>query len=333
MSSHLLKCLSTNHLSPCASELYKCLVQLQRRELCEGSEESSSLTETDLSTHWARRWQPFLHQALTSDVTLLLNSSSSHLLPCTFQVFPSAVDLLLADLDPQEPGHLQAWACVLSSYRAVTGRSPWSLQGGSTLETLRLALGSADDKVRLAALSVLCCSPKTRDAPTAEEMTTLREFIPQNLNCESSSFRQHLQAGVRKLLVRVRDGCLALLRGAKGKKKTDSVHERTQDILEQIGEENTELQVGVHKRTSSHFLFLVFIYVEFVEWLGQLPYSYLAPGHSYQRKKTVLLLLSALLETCTDTWSPDRKKGQPPGERKTSRGVEKERTNSDVVES
>lgn len=50
-----------------------------------------------------------------------------------------------------------------------------------------------------------------------------------------------------------------------------------------------------------------------MEWLDQLPYSYLAPGHSYQRKKTALLLLSAVLETCTDTWSPDRRKGQPPG--------------------
>lgn len=52
----------------------------------------------------------------------------------------------------------------------------------------------------------------------------------------------------------------------------------------------------------------------FVEWLSLLCYCSLAPGHSYQRKKTSLLLLSALLETCTDTWSPEKKKGQPPGQ-------------------
>lgn len=252
VSSHLLKCLSTNHLSPCAAELYKCLVQQQRRELCEGSEESSSLAELELAGHWARRWRPFLHEALTSEVALLLNNSSSHLLPCTFQVFPSAVDLLLAALDPREPGHLRAWACVLSSHRAVTGCSPWSLQGGSTLGTLQLALGSADDKVRLAALSLLCCSPKTKDTPTTEEMAALREFIPQNLNCESSSFRQHLQAGVRKFVVRVRDGCLALIR-AKGRKNRDDVRDRTQDVLEQLGEENTELQEHVHKSPNASF--------------------------------------------------------------------------------
>ncbi|XP_068560247.1 tRNA (32-2'-O)-methyltransferase regulator THADA isoform X2 [Cebidichthys violaceus] len=278
--NHLLKCLSTNHLSPCGSELYRCLIQQQRRELCDASR-----TELDPADQWARRWRPVLHEALTSDVTLLQNNSSTHLLPCTFQVFPSAVDPLLASLDPFAPGHLHAWACIVSSYRAATGGSPWALQGSSTLETLRLALGSADDKVRLAALNLLCCSPKTKDTPTPEEMSIMRAFIPQNLNCESSSFRQHFQAGVKRFLVRIRDGCLAHVRGQKGKKKATH-SKRAQDVLEQgIG---------------------------FVEWLGQLPYSYLAPGHSYQRKKTALLLLSAVLETCSDTWSPDKKKGQPP---------------------
>lgn len=235
--NHLLKCLSNNHLSPCGSELYKCLIQQHRRELCVGSQKSS---EPVLASHWARRWRPFLHEALTSDVTLVQNNSSTLLLPCTFQVFPSAVDRLLASLDPFAPGHLHAWACIMSSYRATTGGSPWALQGSSTLETLQLALGSADDKVRLAALNLLCCSPKTKDTPTTEEMSIMRTFIAQNLNCESSPFRQHLQAGVKRFLVRIRDGCLAHVRGQKSKKKGDAIQsERPEDVLEQgIGEIN-----------------------------------------------------------------------------------------------
>ncbi|XP_054904834.1 thyroid adenoma-associated protein homolog [Poeciliopsis prolifica] len=279
VSCHLLKCLSTNHLSPCGSELYKCLIQQQRKEL------PASFTEVDLAECWAKSWQPVLLEALTSEVTLLQTNSSTHLLPCTLQVFPSAVQPLLASLNPYKPGHLHAWACVLSSYRAISGCSPWALQGSSTFKTLQLALGSADDKVRLAAFNLLCCSPKTRDVPSAVEITILKEYIPQNLNCESSPFRQHLQAAVRRFLVRIRDGCLAHIRGVKSKKK-DVSHESRKDVLEQgIG---------------------------FVDWLGELPYSFLSPGHSYQRKKTALLLLSAVLETCTDTWSPDKKKGQPP---------------------
>lgn len=236
---HLLKCLSTNHLSPCGSELYKCLIQQHRRELCSGSQKFSQ-SELDLSSHWARRWHLFLQEALTSDVTFLQSNSSMLLLPCTFQVFPSAVDHLLASLDPFAPGHLHAWACIISSYRATTGGSPWALQGSSTLETLQLALGSADDKVRLAAFNLLCCSPKTKDPPTTDEMSIMRTFITQNLNCESSPFRQHLQAGVKKFLVRIRNGCLSHIRGKKSKKKGEPIQsEQAQDVLEQgIGEEN-----------------------------------------------------------------------------------------------
>nr|XP_029493834.1 thyroid adenoma-associated protein homolog isoform X1 [Oncorhynchus nerka] len=287
LPNHLLKCMSTNHLSPCASELYKCMIQKQRCELCEELAQDAPPLELDLANQWARRWRTTLLEALTSDVTLLQNNSSSHLLPWTLRVFPAAVEPLLAPLDPASPGHLHAWACVMSARRATYGGSPWALESGYALETLRLALGCVDDRVRLAALNLLCCSPKTKEAPTPEELSTMRTFIPQNLNSESSPFRQHLQAGVKRFLVRIRDSCLAHLRGQKGKRDCGvSLTKETEMALDQG--------------------------VGFVDWLSQLMLSYLAPGHSYQRKKTVLLLLSAVLETCTDTWSPDKKKGQPP---------------------
>lgn len=233
LPNHLLKCLSTNHLAPCASELYKRLIQQQMRELCDGSQMSAPHTALDLANRWARRWRPVLHEALTSDVTLLQNNCSTHLLPYTFQVFPGAVEPLLASLDPAAPRHLHAWACIMSSYRATTGVALWALQGNSALETLRLALGSADDKVRLAALNLLCCSPRTKDTPTTEEMSLMRAFIPQNLNFESSPFRQHFQAGVKRFLVRIRDGCLAHVRAQKGKKKGDAAHSEKAEVLEQ----------------------------------------------------------------------------------------------------
>lgn len=238
--NHLLKCLSTNHLAPCGSDLYKGLIQQQRRELLK----KASYTEAELADHWSKRWRPFLREALMSDGILLQNNSSALLLPCTFQTFPSAVEQLLDSLDPFAPGHLHAWACIIGGYRARTGGSPWSLQGGSTLETLQLALESADDKVRLAALNILCCSPKTKDTPSTLQMALMRTFVTQNLNCESSPFRQHLQAGLKKFLVRIRDGCLACVRGQKKKKKGDSIQlEQIQDILEEgIGERQTHTQ-------------------------------------------------------------------------------------------
>ncbi|XP_072289759.1 tRNA (32-2'-O)-methyltransferase regulator THADA [Eucyclogobius newberryi] len=280
LPNHILKCLSTNHLSPCASELYKCLIQQQRQELFAQNE----LYAVD---QWSKCWKSVLIEALTSQVEHLQNNSSVHLLPSTYRVFPSAVEPLLGSLDPSYPGHLYPWACILSSYRATTGQSPWTLQRGTTLKILHLALESAEDKVRLAAFSLLCCSPKTKDFPTRDEMELIKSFIPQNLNCESSSFRQHFQNGLRRFLVRVRNCCLSFVKIQNGKKKQDASNKQeVKDCLDQGA--------------------------EFVDWLGELPYCYLAPGHSYQRKKTSLLVLTAVLETCTDTWSPDKKKGQPP---------------------
>ncbi|CAL8343007.1 unnamed protein product [Lota lota] len=286
LPNHLLKCLSTNHLSPCASDLHKCLIQQQRRDLCTASPDAPP-TELELANHWARPWLPVLLEALSSKATLLQTNASTHLLPAAMRVFPSAVRPLLAALEPDTPGNLHAWACVLAVYRASTGGSPWTLQGDAGLRRLRLALGSADDRVRVAALDLLCCSPKSKDPPGPLELAAVRAFVPQNLNGESSTFRQHFQTGMKRFLVRIRDSCLQRVRAPKGRKTADG-----SGALE--GEAIVEQGVG------------------FVEWLSLLCYSSLAPGHSFQRKKTALLLLSALLETCTDTWSPGRKKGQPP---------------------
>ncbi|KAK0150982.1 Thyroid adenoma-associated [Merluccius polli] len=286
LPNHLLKCLSTNHLSPCASDLHKCLIQQQRQDLCRASPDAPP-TELELANHWARPWLPVLLEALSSKSTLLQTNAFTQLLPATLQAFPGAVQPLMAALEPDTPENLHAWACVLAISRASTGGSPWTLQGDSGLRRLWLALGSADDRVRIAAHNLLCCSPKTKDAPRVQELSAMRVFVLQNLNGESSTFRQHFQAGMKRFLVRIRDSCLQRVRASKVKNKgEDSSAHEGEAILEQG--------------------------VDFVEWLSLLCYSYLAPGHSYQRKKTALLLLSVLLETCTDTWSPEKKKGQPP---------------------
>ncbi|XP_026787175.3 thyroid adenoma-associated protein homolog isoform X1 [Pangasianodon hypophthalmus] len=283
LPSHIYKCLSTNHLAPCASEIYKLLLQEQRRELTVSTVKDAPPTELHMATQWARRWQPTVLKSLTSDVTLLQNNASSYLLPCTLRCFPEAFDTLLAALDPAAPGHLRAWVCIMSAQRANSGRLSWISESNFALETLQLALSSLDDSVRLAAFSLICCSPKSKEPPLEVEYAAVKDFLPFNLNSESSPFRQHLQAGVRKFLVRIRDSCMASLKGQKSKRGLSK-------------EEEKELEQGV----------------DFIDWLAQLPLVSLAPGNSFQRKKTALLLLAAILETCSDSWSPDRKKGQPP---------------------
>uniref|UniRef100_A0A3B3QMH0 Uncharacterized protein n=1 Tax=Paramormyrops kingsleyae TaxID=1676925 RepID=A0A3B3QMH0_9TELE len=281
----LLKCLSTNHLSPCASETYKSLIQQQRREFCAAVAPGPSPSELELAEMWAQRWRPALLEALTSDMMLLQSNASSHLLPWTLRTFPGAFEILQASLSGASTGHLRAWACLVGTWRVMGGS--WSLEEGLSQETVQLALGSLDESVRLAALGLLCGGPRIRHPPSPLELATLKQFIPLNLNSESSPFRQQLQAMVKKLLVRIRDGCLACLRKERKGCGRDNGQENEMDSLLEQG-------------------------VDLVDWLARLAFTSVAPGLSYQRKKTALLFLSAVLETCTDTWSPDKKKGQPP---------------------
>ncbi|XP_031425898.1 thyroid adenoma-associated protein homolog isoform X2 [Clupea harengus] len=279
--AHLLKCLSINHLSPWACEFYKSFIQEQRRELCKM--QPSPPSEFELASKWSQYWQATLLEALTSDVKLLQTNAVSHLLPWTLRTFPSASMMLMDPLDPTSQGHLRAWTCIMSCHRATCGGSSWISEGSHAFQTLQNALTSLDDGVRLAALNVLCCSPKSTEMPSALEFSALRNFIPLNLNSEAPAFRQQLYSAVKKFLCRVRDTCLAKVLKSKSK-------------MGLALEDKNILCKGV----------------EFVDWVAELAFLYLNPVSNYQRKRTVLLLLSAVLETCTDTWSPEKKKGQPP---------------------
>ncbi|XP_063051688.1 tRNA (32-2'-O)-methyltransferase regulator THADA [Engraulis encrasicolus] len=279
---HLLKCLSTNQLSPWASEVYIALVQDERKEMCR-AQSPAPPSELKLAAKWSQRWRGTLLEALTSDSKLLQTNAVSHLLPATLQTYPSAFNVLLDGLDHTSQRDLRAWTCIMSCQRVVCERSSWISEDGCVYETLQSALTSLDDGVRLAALNMLCCSSKSKERPSALELSAMRSFIPLNLNSEAPAFRQQLYASAKKFLCRVRDTCLAAVLKGNSKKK---LCQQDEDILCQG--------------------------VEFVDWLAELAFLYLNPGSNYQRKKTALLLLSAVLETCTDTWSPDKRKGQPP---------------------
>ncbi|XP_063272290.1 tRNA (32-2'-O)-methyltransferase regulator THADA-like isoform X3 [Prinia subflava] len=276
LPQHLLSCLSTNHLCPAAAEVYKVLVRQQCSEWRDGQRG----TEVALAEHWALRWLPLLSQALCSPLPILQSNAANHLLTWTLRQLPATQAPLAAQFGGKDTMSLRAWVSLLKAQKSVAGALPL---GDEALERLSLCLGTCEEGVRLAALGLLCCSPNTNQPLSGTEVQLLREFLPLNLNCDSSSFRQLLQAAVRKALVRLRDSSLAQLRGKAPRRSGPG---NGAELLAQA--------------------------VGFVEWLLQLSVASLSPGSNYQRKKTALLLLAAVLETCTDTWSPDRKKGQPP---------------------
>ncbi|KAJ7423775.1 thyroid adenoma-associated protein [Willisornis vidua] len=276
LPQHLLSCLSTNHLCPAAAEVYKVLV----RQQCSEWQDGQQGTEAALAERWALCWLPLLSQALRSPLPILQSNAANHLLAWTLRQLPATQVPLSNHFGGQDTASLRAWVLLLKAQKSVAGALPLR---DEALERLCCCLGTHEEGIRLAALGLLCCSPSTNQPLSSTEMQLLREFLPLNLNCDSSSFRQLLQAAVRKALVRLRDSSLAQLRGKAPR--------------------GTEPGQGAGQLAQA---------VGFVEWLLQLSIASLSPGSNYQRKKTALLLLAAVLETCTDTWSPHRKKGQPP---------------------
>ena len=77
------------------------------------------------------------------------------------------------------------------------------------------------------------------------EMALLKQALPLNVNVDNAPFRQQLQAHLKTVLVRVRDGSFVALKELKTKtspkKNKDKKHQPTQDelranVAEQLGD-------------------------------------------------------------------------------------------------
>lgn len=230
LPQHLLNCLSTNHLCPAASDLYKTILQQQRQVWTEGQEEVS---EEELARKWALHWLPTLSRALTSPSSFLQSNASNYLLVWTLRLFPASYTLLAEGFQGGDSAQLQAWVTLLNIQKTVAGVLP---AGQETLERLSSCLFAKEDNVRLAALSLLCASPRTNQALSEMEIRLLKEFLPLNLNCDSSSFRQFLQATVKKALVRLRDSSLAALRQRMKSKERLAEEDSQRPLAQAVGE-------------------------------------------------------------------------------------------------
>lgn len=198
LPQHLLSCLATNHLCPTATELYRALV---RQQCSQGQGD----VQAEL---WAQHWLPLLSRALRSPLPILHSNAANHLLPWTLRQLPAAGTLLAAQFSGADTAALRAWVSLLRVQRSTAGVTPLRAE---EIARLQACLRAREEGVRLAALGLLCGGPGHSLAGTEERL--LREFLPLNLNCHTSAFRQLLQAALRKVLGRLRDGALARLRG------------------------------------------------------------------------------------------------------------------------
>ncbi|XP_020852051.1 tRNA (32-2'-O)-methyltransferase regulator THADA-like isoform X2 [Phascolarctos cinereus] len=275
LPKHLLLCLSTNPLSPAATDTYRCFLQAQRREWAIAE---AGASEGALAEQWAQHWLPSVAEALQSPVVALQARAASSLLPHTLRLFPASAGLLEKAFAGPGLACLRGWAALQKTRKELGQGPPAASQNPARLAA---CLACEDEAVRLAGASLLCGGPGSAQAPGPKELAIFQDFLWLNLSGSSASFRQLLQAAVSRLLGRLRDSALAAL--------------RSQGTAGSGPPPEPLLLTG-----------------DFVEWLLQLSVSQLGPASGFQRRRTALLLLTALLATCTDSWSPERKKGQPP---------------------
>ncbi|XP_051832283.1 thyroid adenoma-associated protein homolog [Antechinus flavipes] len=343
LPQQLLLCLSTNPLSPPAVDTYRCFLQAQRGEW---AVPGAGAGEEALAERWARHWLPPVAEALQSPVAALQGRAASSLLPHTLQLFPASAGLLEKAFAGPGLARLRGWAALQKTRKAL-GQAPWA--AGQLPARVAACLACGDEAVRLAGASLLCGGPGSAQAPGPEELAVLQGFLWLNLSGSSASFRQLLQATVSRLLGRLRDSALAVLRGqgeagsgpARSLSCSPEVSPRLLpglllgpcwagegagdlETLETlgVGPEGVDSDRGLRRWAGGRrrlrrglpagFVGPLGENVDFVEWLLQLSVSQLGPASGFQRRRTSLLLLEALLATCTDSWSPERKKGQPP---------------------
>ncbi|KAL3874710.1 hypothetical protein ACJMK2_037685 [Sinanodonta woodiana] len=264
-----LMCLSTNHLVSCVTDVYQAFVtQIQKKYKLE---EQASV--------WKDNLLNIMVQGLTSSDSLIQYNSSLHWLPCTLKHLPSTSTVILEHLTQRLESSptpecrqklLHAWVVVVKVTRSMFGKV--DLKNS----LLREALYCVDDDVRSEAISILCVTLKKAEPLCQEEVTLLQKALSYNLKVDSAPFRQHLVSDIRKLLVRIRDSCIGML------KEPDENKARL------------DLSIG------------------FVDCLHELCISNLIPGSCYQRRKTILDLLHVTYETLL--YSPDSrcKKGYVP---------------------
>ncbi|XP_006812214.2 tRNA (32-2'-O)-methyltransferase regulator THADA-like [Saccoglossus kowalevskii] len=281
VTGNLVSCLATNYLASSACEVYKTFLYNLRKECCES-------TEDGLASCWSQYWMKSIIEALCHKTQLLRHNASHYWLPWTLKIFPCTYSLIIDELgshktDIQPSRCLHTQISVLSAARTLNIMNVTQMD----VELIKEALFHLEDDIRSDAVGLLCTVQRKSELVSELELGLLKEFLPFNMNSDSSSFRQHLYAYIKRLLVRIRDSCIAMLKQhdkvIKAKRKSDSICVLPNEFKASI---------------------------DFVDFLFKLCITSLFPGSCYQRKKTSLDLLLATFETMATEESASTKHGQ-----------------------
>ncbi|KAJ8308353.1 hypothetical protein KUTeg_013227 [Tegillarca granosa] len=267
IKQHLIKCLSTNYLAPSGGDLYKAfLMELKKKDTKESCVEI-----------WKDGWMETVLNSLTSNNILLRNNTNHYWIPATLKVLPDVGLSLYAYLSEKlhdgeffvsRQRMLHAWICV---GRIIRNTTQIDIQD---VDLLKEALYCNDEDVRSEAIGLLSSCLKKAEPLTETEISLFKECIPYNLKIDSAAFRIQFGSSIRRLVTRVRDSCLAMLKSK---------------LIEKLD-----------------------MAVVFIDWLQDLCFNNLVPGACYQRRKASLDIIQIIFDTLVYTEDTKQRKSFTP---------------------
>lgn len=273
LKDELLKCMSKNHMSAVATDVYKTFLQKMITE-CE-------ISGVDPLSVWDETWMNLIVLGLISSDNLQRLKVCTYWLPPTLKVIPGSNHLLVDTISKKydeekhslkKAKYLFAWVTVFKSGRDILGTGLLM----SHERFLAVAITSFDESIRSEILMLICSTHKRAEVVSSLEIKWLKAFLPVNLRTDSAIFRQNMGSSFKKIIVRIRDSCVSALQRKRMAENSFSSG------------------------------------IEFIDWSYKLLIFNLAPGGSYQRRQTTLNLLEILLESLIYRSSDFSKKGKVP---------------------
>ncbi|XP_019627525.1 PREDICTED: thyroid adenoma-associated protein homolog isoform X1 [Branchiostoma belcheri] len=271
--TQLVQALSTNHIAPASSDVYRAFLVATR--------EAYQKDETAAAEVWRDVWLETFMSAICNTNHLIRHNAMQHWVPCTLRLFPQVLSVITTRLQDRTclvsgTIRLRAHMAVLKAARTLNIVSTHDMAS----DVIREALWHSEEDVRAEAFSIICSHPKKSDPLSSAEVGLLQEFLPLNMNSDAAAFRQVVCNNMRKLMVRLRDGSWTLLKKILKTKATASNNETKTQLMQIIG---------------------------FVDWLVDLCVMSTFPGACYQRRKTALELLWIVYDHLTSDWGNEPK--------------------------
>ncbi|ESO99953.1 hypothetical protein LOTGIDRAFT_112768, partial [Lottia gigantea] len=266
ITNYIIHQLADHTLACYCSEFYEKLYTSHKLEL-----------SPEKSFEWFKIWVNPVIEGLCLNCKSTKNHILQYLLPKLMSFSNDILQYMieyLSNRDSQSQGTLGALIMCLRRGRSLgllddqkSDEKMWC--GVVHMDVLKYALCSLDEQIRLDAFSLMCENKKTSKPIKSLEFELVKLFIPNNLNNQAPSFRQHMTAYSKKFCNRINDSQNSLIRQMEKSRKVEEKKQLQEELLK---------------------------YKNFLKWLQSCLFQCLYPGAAFAMRTSCLKLLRTLMD-------------------------------------